>query len=79
MAYAGARYWDQYFRELRETGDDLDWEGMWTGPFLDPLREAAVHAILELGCGTGNDAARLAREGYQVTAIDLSAEAIARV
>jgi SAM-dependent methyltransferase len=78
VAYAGARFWDQYFRELRQTGGDLDWEGLWTGPFLAPLSEAGTHGILELGCGTGNDAARLAREGYQVTAIDLSAEAIAR-
>lgn len=78
MAYAGARFWDHYFRELRETGDDLDWEGLWTAPFLGPLREAAARTILELGCGTGNDAARLAVEGYSVTAIDLSAEAIAR-
>ena len=49
---------------------------MWTAPFLVPLREAGVRTILELGCGTGNDAARLAREGYSVTATDLSGEAI---
>ena len=49
---------------------------MWTGPFLVPLREAGVRTIVELGCGTGNDAARLAGEGYSVTAIDLSGEAI---
>jgi len=78
VAYADARFWDRYFRELRQTGGDLDWEGLWTGPFLVPLREAGTHGVLELGCGTGNDAARLAREGYRVTAIDLSAEAIAR-
>ena len=78
MAYADARFWDRYFRELRQTGGDLDWEGLWTGPFLAPLREAGTHGILELGCGTGNDAARLAREGYRVAAIDLSAEAVAR-
>jgi SAM-dependent methyltransferase len=77
VASAAGRYWDQYFRGLRESGDDLDWEGLWTGPFLGPLRDAGAHAILELGCGTGNDAARLAREGYRVTALDLSAEAIA--
>ena len=35
-----------------------------------------MRTILELGCGTGNDAARLAGEGYSVTAIDLSGEAI---
>jgi SAM-dependent methyltransferase len=35
-----------------------------------------VRTILELGCGTGNDAARLAGEGYLVTAIDISGQAI---
>jgi len=76
MAYAGAEFWDPFYRQRRESGDDLDWEGLWTRPFLVPLREAGVRTILELGCGTGNDAARLAGEGYSVTAIDLSGEAI---
>ena len=78
MTYAGAEYWDRYFRELREAGEDLDWGRRWIEPFLVPLREAGTKSILELGCGTGNDAARLAREGYAVTAIDLSSEAIER-
>jgi len=76
MAYAGADFWDQFFRQRREAGDDLDWAGVWTAPFLNPLREAGVRTVLELGCGTGHDAARLAGEGYAVTAIDVSAEAI---
>jgi SAM-dependent methyltransferase len=76
VAYAGDEFWDQFFRQRRESGDDLDWAGVWTRPFLAPLREAGARTILELGCGTGNDAARLAGEGYSVTAIDLSAEAI---
>jgi SAM-dependent methyltransferase len=76
MAYAGAEFWDGFFRQRRESGDDLDWEGLWTAPFLAPLREAQVGSILELGCGTGNDAARLADEGYSVSAIDVSGEAI---
>jgi SAM-dependent methyltransferase len=76
VAYAGTEFWDQFFRRRRESGDDLDWGGLWTGPFLVPLRAAGVSAILELGCGTGNDTARLAGEGYSVTAIDLSGEAI---
>jgi SAM-dependent methyltransferase len=76
MTYAGADFWDQFFRQRRESGNDLDWGVLWTGPFLVPLREAGVRTILELGCGTGNDAARLAGEGYSVTAIDLSGEAI---
>jgi SAM-dependent methyltransferase len=74
--YAGAGFWDQFFRRRLESGDDLDWAGVWTRPFLVPLREAGVRTILELGCGTGHDAARLAGEGYSVTAVDLSGEAI---
>jgi SAM-dependent methyltransferase len=76
MASAGAEFWDRFFSRRRESGDDLDWGGLWTRPFLVPLREAGVRTVLELGCGTGNDAARLAGEGYSVTAIDLSGEAI---
>jgi SAM-dependent methyltransferase len=78
VAYAGAKYWESYFRELRNSGDDLDWGARWIEPFLPSLREVKARSILELGCGTGNDAARLAREGYALTAIDLSAEAIER-
>jgi hypothetical protein len=55
---AGAEFWDAFFRRRRESGADLDWGGMWTEPFLVPLREQGVCTILELGCGTGNDAAR---------------------
>jgi SAM-dependent methyltransferase len=76
VAHAGAEFWDRFFRQRRESGHDLDWAGLWTGPFLVPLREASARAILELGCGTGNDAARLAGEGYSVTAVDLSGEAV---
>ena len=76
MAYAGVEFWDQFFRQRRDPGADLDWGGLWTEPFLGPLRSAGVRTILELGCGTGNDAARLAGQGYLVTAIDLSGEAI---
>jgi SAM-dependent methyltransferase len=76
VVHAGAEFWDQFFRQRLESGDDLDWAGAWTAPFLDPLRQAGVRTVLELGCGTGNDAARLAREGYEVRAIDLSREAI---
>jgi hypothetical protein len=48
MTYAGAAYWDQYFRRLREAGDDLDWEGRWTGPFLVPLRAGWRPVVREL-------------------------------
>jgi SAM-dependent methyltransferase len=76
VVHAGAEFWDRFFRQRLESGDDLDWAGLWTGPFLVPLRQAGARAVLELGCGTGSDAARLAGEGYSVTAVDLSGEAV---
>jgi SAM-dependent methyltransferase len=74
--YADAEYWDAYFASHRERGADLDWGGLWVAPFLPLLYARGVESILELGCGTGNDAARFAREGFQVVAVDLSAEAV---
>jgi SAM-dependent methyltransferase len=71
QTYASAGYWDDYF-----AGHDLDWGDTWTGAFLPRLRAAGAQSVLELGCGTGNDAARLARAGLQVVAVDFSAAAI---
>src|SRR5215467_1644481 len=70
-------YWDEYYRDLGERGSDLDWGGRWTAPFLPLLQAAGARDVLELGCGTGNDSARLAREGFRVVATDLSTEAVA--
>lgn len=78
VVHAGVEFWDQFYRHRLGSGKDLDWAGLWTTPFLGPLQETEVHTILELGCGAGNDAARLAAEGYSVTALDLSSEAIAQ-
>ncbi len=76
VRYAHADHWDDYFRRLRDAGDDLDWGPRWIDPFLPSLRAMEARTVLELGCGSGNDAARLAREGFIVTALDFSAEAI---
>jgi SAM-dependent methyltransferase len=70
-------YWDEYYQGLAERDSDLDWGGRWTAPFLPLLRAAGARDLLELGCGTGNDAARLAGEGFSVVATDLSTEAVA--
>jgi SAM-dependent methyltransferase len=75
--HAQKTYWDEYYQDLGERGSDLDWGGRWTAPFLPLLRAAGASDVLELGCGTGNDAARLAREGFHVIATDLSTEAVA--
>jgi SAM-dependent methyltransferase len=75
--HAQKTYWDEYYQGLGERRSDLDWGGRWTASFLPLLRAAGASDVLELGCGTGNDAARLAREGFHVVATDLSTEAVA--
>ena len=71
-------YWDDFFMRRGVRGADLDWGGRWTEPFIPQLWASAARALLELGCGTGNDAARLAAAGFSVVAVDLSSEAIKR-
>lgn len=78
ISHASSEYWNRYFRAKRDRGADLDWGGRWTEPFIPWLQDAGASCILELGCGTGNDAARLARAGFNVTATDYSSEAIDR-
>ena len=69
-------YWDGFFRRSGERGADLDWGGVWTEPFIPLMRASGARKVLELGCGTGNDAARLTAVGFNVVAVDLSSEAI---
>lgn len=37
MVYTGAGFWDRYHRTRLESGDELDWAGVWIRPFLVPL------------------------------------------
>ncbi|HEY1919098.1 MAG TPA: class I SAM-dependent methyltransferase [Streptosporangiaceae bacterium] len=75
-AYADAGHWDGWWDALRTRGEDLDWGGQWTDAFVSPLRAVGAGTVLELGCGAGHDAARLARAGFTVAATDLSAQAL---
>ncbi len=54
---------------------------VWAG-FIDrALREAGVPAdgrVLDAGCGTGEYASRLGRQGYNICGVDLSREMIAQ-
>ncbi len=42
------------------------------------LRDARLRTVLEAGCGSGRDALYYARHGFQVTALDVSDQALAR-
>jgi SAM-dependent methyltransferase len=68
--------WDERYRE-----GNTPWD---TGlPSSELVRVIAVEKVapcraVELGCGTGTNAVWLAQQGFDVTALDLSAEAIGR-
>jgi SAM-dependent methyltransferase len=40
------------------------------------FKAESVRRVIEIGCGTGHDAQRLAHAGFEVTALDFSSEAI---
>jgi SAM-dependent methyltransferase len=65
-------YWEQHWHQARSSGP---------APNPHLAREAgdlAPGTALDAGCGTGAEARWLAARGWQVTAADISAEALAR-
>ena len=65
--YASHHVWDQRFEV-----EDLDWNTQWTQPFIKRMEQAQIQHVVDLGCGTGNDAMRLANAGFKVTGLDFS-------
>ena len=66
--------WDAKFR-----GGDTPWEDPEPSEIMEELFRTHVpegSTIFEIGCGRGTDAMRLASMGYDVTATDVSAEAV---
>lgn len=76
MSYASSDHWNRVFTELKDAGKDLDWGNQWIKVHLPFLKSAKVKTVLDLGCGTGNDVLRLAREGFAVVGMDFSDEAV---
>lgn len=59
--------------------DDVDYE-QWAEYLHQQLQKNGCpgNTLLDLGCGTGNITIPLAQKGYQITAVDLSAEMLAQ-
>ncbi|AUB41888.1 Ubiqui/menaqui biosynthesis C-methylase UbiE [Nostoc flagelliforme CCNUN1] len=76
MSYASSDHWNQFFTKLKNTSTDLDWGNQWTKVHLPFLNAAKVKTVLDLGCGTGNDVLRLVQQGFTVTGLDFSDEAV---
>jgi len=65
--YAGA--YDTLYKEK-----DYDSECALLEKIFRQYSQAPVHTVLDLGCGTGNHALRLAAKDYEVTGVDLSSD-----
>lgn len=69
-------HWDRQYREGRPVWDS----DRPTSELVRVVREQSIPrgTTIELGCGTGSNAVWLARQGFTVTAIDMSPEAVHR-
>ncbi len=67
-----AEDWDE-----RYSGERI-WSGNPNGALLAEVAELSPGRALDVGCGEGADSVWLARQGWQVTALDISAKAVER-
>ncbi len=69
---SGERYWEEFYRGRRDA-----WSGKPNSLFVEEVSDLTPGTALDLGCGSGGDAIWLASQGWQVTAVDVSATALA--
>ncbi|MEU6717052.1 class I SAM-dependent methyltransferase [Nonomuraea sp. NPDC046802] len=67
------RFWERHYRTRRTWGTRVN---PLLAEIAAPLRSGTA---LDLGCGAGGDAIWLARQGWHVTAVDISTTAVERV
>jgi SAM-dependent methyltransferase len=67
------RFWEDHYR-----GHERRWSGKPNPVLVDVVGNSRPGIALDLGCGEGGDAIWLARRGWRVTAVDVSATALDR-
>jgi len=65
--------WDARYAESQRV-----WSGNPNVALVSEISELSPGAALDLGCGEGGDAVWLAKQGWRVTAVDVSGVALAR-
>jgi SAM-dependent methyltransferase len=71
-------YWDQHWRQGRAGGTGSMAENPPNPYLAREISDLTPGTALDAGCGSGAEAIWLATHGWQVTATDISAEALAR-
>lgn len=71
--YDSAESWDARYGEVEQR-----WSGHPNGSLVDAVSALPRGRVLDVGCGEGADAIWLARQGWDVTALDISEVAVAR-
>jgi SAM-dependent methyltransferase len=66
-------YWEDFYRNRGAA-----WSGRPNSLLVEEVSELPPGAALDLGCGEGGDAIWLASRGWNVTAVEISATALAR-
>ncbi len=67
------RYWEDFYG-----GRQGRWSGKPNALLVGEVSDLTPGTALDIGCGEGGDAIWLASQGWQVTAVDVSATALAR-
>ncbi|HJP75744.1 MAG TPA: class I SAM-dependent methyltransferase [Pseudonocardiaceae bacterium] len=70
---AAERYWEDFYQDRGEA-----WSGRPNPLLVREVTSLTPGAALDVGCGEGGDAIWLARQGWRVTAVDVSATALRR-
>lgn len=68
-------YYDENAVEFACQTVSIDMHGLYE-LFISQLPQRDTQSVLDVGCGSGRDANYFAKQGYEVTAIDASAELI---
>ena len=71
--YDSAESWNARYAEVEQR-----WSGHANSSLVHAVSGLPVGRVLEVGCGEGADAIWLARQGWDVTALDLSEVAVTR-
>jgi len=69
----GAEEWDRWYASMEQL-----WSGLPNAALVSEVAGLAPGRALDVGCGEGADAVWLARQGWTVTALDVSRVALDR-